>query len=140
MRAILIDPLAHTVTEVDSTGEWQNIVRHIGAQYMDAVRIGDAQEHTIYVDDEGLINGKAQTGGMFRFDGDNAAYLAGRGLILATDGEGECVAATLTLDDVRKRVAWGRPWRVLTRKGYRAHFVEFVPGLRVWDMDSGERV
>lgn len=111
MRAILINPQDQTITEVDYTGEYKNIYTHIDAGCFDCVRIGDESEHTIFVDDEGLLNGKARDVGMFRYDGDYPAYLAGKALILATDDEGESIAATLTLDYVKGKVAFGEMMR-----------------------------
>lgn len=109
MRAILIDPFARTVTEVEYTGEYTNINEHIKAQYFDVVRInrkGDA----IFVDDEGLINGN-----------ENQAYfgwlgymnpLAGRGLILGCDDEGESIEPTISLETAQKHVIWLEPHEV----------------------------
>ena len=111
MRAILINPQDRTITEVEYTGDYKNIYKHIEASCFDCVRIGDENEHTIFVDDEGLLNGKARDVGMFRYDGDFPAYLAGKALILATDDEGESVAATLTLDYVKEKVAFGEMMR-----------------------------
>lgn len=110
MRAILIDPQARTVSEVDYTGDYKNIYEHIDAECFDCVRIGDEIEHTLFVDDEGLINGRAD--GTFRYDGDNPAYLVGKGLILATDADVESIEASLSLDYVRSKVAFGEPARI----------------------------
>ncbi len=117
MRAILIDPSNKTITEVDYNGDYQHIYALIGANCFDCVRIGDDEEHTIYVDDEGLYNGKVQTG-MFRYAGENPAYLAGKGLILATDEEGESVAATMALDAVADMVEFGEPIRLGEQLGF----------------------
>lgn len=108
MRAILIDPSAKTITEVVYTGDYQNIYTHIGAYSFDIVHLNNKGD-TVFVDDEGLINGKVHIGGMFRYAGDNPAYLAGKGLILGTDAERESVATNMTLDEVRLHVEWGKP-------------------------------
>ena len=107
MRAILIDPKSQTVSETEIGNSYVHIQRKIDCRAFDCVRLGDDDEHTIYVDDEGLLNGKGYEVGMFRYDGDNPAYLAGRGVILATNSEGESVGAKLTLDYVRSKVAFG---------------------------------
>lgn len=134
MRAILINPQDCTITEVDYTGEYSNIYTHIEAQCFDCVRFGDKQGNTIFVDDEGLLNGKVSDVGMFRVDGDFPAYLAGKGLILATDAEGESVATDMDIEELRKKIAFGRPVRYMGE----AVFMEYkdgVPTGKAWGMD-----
>lgn len=130
MRAILIDPKLHIVREVEYTGDYKNIYTHIESDSFDCVRIGDDADHMIFVDDEGLLNNKVFTHGMFRFDGDNPVFLAGLALILAHDAEGESVAATLSVADVYQRIAFGEPMRM----NDEIVFVEHT-GQRVWRMD-----
>lgn len=115
MRAILINPKDQTITEIEFIGDYKRIQQLIDADCFDCVRLGDEEENTIYVDDEGLINGVAQRVGMFRVDGDNPAYLAGKGLILATDAEGESAATKLDIEELRKIVAFGEMVRVRGR-------------------------
>lgn len=103
MRAILIDPQNETITEVDCDGTWQGICKVIGSQYMEPVDLNGRD--SIYVDEEGSINGKADTG-MFRVEGNYPAYLAGKGLVMAV-GEEKSIATRLTLEAVRKIVAFG---------------------------------
>lgn len=124
MRAILIDPKNRTVTEVNYTGDYRNINTHIQADCFDIVRIGDENDNTIFVDDEGLINDKARDVGFFRFDGDNPMALAGYGLILGTDAEGESIECNLSVADVYSRVAFGE----LARMGNEIVFVEHETG------------
>lgn len=111
MRAILIDPQTRTVSEVDYNGDYTQISELIEASYFDCVKINSLAEggDTIFVDDEGLLNDKVGQVGMFRVDGDYPAYLAGKGLILGTDQEGESVATKLDLDKVRAMIAFGLP-------------------------------
>lgn len=111
MRAILIDPLTKSITEVTYTGDYRNIYTHIGADCFDCVRLGDKNENTIYVDDNGLNNGAGHRIGMFRVEGRNPAYLAGRGLILGTDNSGESVATDLDIEELKTRIAFGEPVR-----------------------------
>lgn len=106
MRAILINPKDKTITEVDYNGDYKHINQLIDAELFDCV-VMDNDGNTIFTDDEGLVNGTASRVGMFRVEGDNPAYLAGKGLILGTNGEGNSVATTLPLDWVRERIAFG---------------------------------
>lgn len=130
MRAIKINPKDKTVSVVEYTGHYKNIYEHIEADCFDVVRIGDEHDHMIFVDDEGLLNNKIATHGMFRFDGDNPVYLAGPALILAHDSEGESTAATLEVSDVYQRVAFGEPMRVNGQLVFVEHTNE-----RAWPMD-----
>ena len=110
MRAILINPQDKTITEVDYNGDYHHIYRLIDATCFDCVRI-DARE-TIYIDDEGLINGKGNEVGFFYVKGDRPVALAGKGLILSTDDEGKSVGTELTVDAVRAMIDWVQPARV----------------------------
>lgn len=115
MRAILINPKDKTVTEVEYTGDYRNIYEHIEADCFDVLRLGDREGHTIFVDDEGLINDKVVTHGVFRYGDRNRAVgrvLAGHGLILATDNTGESVACTLDLQQIKRDVQFGEVMRI----------------------------
>lgn len=114
MRAILINPKEQTITEVECTGELDNMQSYVGG-YIELVRIDSRND--LYVDEEGMFKPEQ---GMFRFDGDNPAYLVGNGII--TGASGSVVAdATLTLDEVRARVAFGGPVKI----GAAMIFAEF---------------
>jgi len=94
MRAILIDPTTKTVTEVDYDGNYESIYKWIDAQTFECVDLGDPDHNTVYVDEEGLL---ADEPGPFFTVSTYAQPLAGKGLILATDDEGESVATTLNI-------------------------------------------
>lgn len=92
MRALLIDPAALSITEVDYNGDWRTIGPMIGADLFDVVYLPDDQ--ILYVDDEGLMkNPKA-----FMFFGTLDLQLAGKGLLLAEDGAGDTIATNKTED------------------------------------------
>lgn len=116
MRAILINPQDKSVTEVDYNGDYRQIYQLIDATCFDCVRI-DARE-TIYIDDEGLINGKGNEVGFFYVKGERPVALAGKGLILSTGVDargaitGESVGTELTVDAVRAMIDWVQPARV----------------------------
>jgi len=124
MRAILINPQDQTITEVDYTGDYKNICTHIGADCFDIARFGDKDNHAVFVDDEGLINGAVDRVGMFRLHGENPVYLAGKGLILAHNAAGESIAATMTLDALRTVLTFGKPVRI----NDAVYFLELHPG------------
>jgi hypothetical protein len=110
MKALLINPQARTITEVDYNGDYKHIYTLIDSALFDIVRI-DAKE-TIFVDDEGLVNGKAQTVGMFRVAGRNPVVLAGKGLVLSTDTTGDSIATTLTIEQLTLMIDFVEPVRV----------------------------
>lgn len=109
MQAILIDPFTRTITEVDYNGDYTNIYEHIKAECFDCVRI-NRKGDSIFVDDEGLINGDAnqQFFGWLGY----ANPIAGRGLILGTDSEGESISPSITMETVLKHVIWLSPSEV----------------------------
>lgn len=101
MRAILIDPRAKTVEETECDGGLQDIYRLTQCDTIDAVRIGERD--TIYVDDNGLVSGEPEP---FFMWADYPQPLAGRGLILAIDDEGETIGTELDIVLVRASVSF----------------------------------
>lgn len=86
MRAILIDPVEETVTEVDYDGDFRSIYSLLDITCFTCVQI-NSHGDVIYIDDEGLM----KSGQLFF---EHAAYprpLAGKGLVLGTNDEGETV-------------------------------------------------
>jgi len=107
MRAILIDPVAKTVREVEHDGDYREIYRllsdpenDIKVDTFDAIGIDGV--NSIYIDDNGLLNDPKY---FFKWEG-YAQPLAGRGLILGTDEEGASISTTLTLDFVAAKVGY----------------------------------
>lgn len=102
MKAYLIDPFERTVTEVQYNGEYRHIYELIKADTYTAVQI-TPQQDVIFLDDEGLYAGEHQR---FFLYSDYPQPLAGRGLVLGTDREGESVEPKITLDEVEALVRW----------------------------------
>lgn len=102
MRAILIDPFKSSVSEVSYNGDWKTIYQHleIGDRPFCTVRID--QTHYIFLDDEGLFQPDQK---FFSF----STYpqpLAGRGLILGSDEEGESFECTIPLSLIQSKVTF----------------------------------
>ena len=98
MLAYLIDPEHHSITEVEYDGTMQGIYENIDATLMDAVRINDTD--VVYVDDEGLYNCDFY----WRY-GDYPHPIAGKGLVLGTDREGESISPVSTdMEDLETNV------------------------------------
>jgi len=121
MRAVLIDPFASTITEVDYDGDYKSIYGLISGpnHYGDEIAVdtfdvvggwGPKGRDDLYVDDNGLF----QSGQVFfTLDGYHQP-LAGRALVLSHDDEGESIASDLDLDWARARVKfWTDPRRAL---------------------------
>lgn len=110
MIAYLIDPHARTVSEVEYDGNIETIYKLIGTQPFDVARINDANDG-IFVDDNGLLGDLSQQK-FFRIAGKGFGYpepLAGKGLVLGCNEDGESTSPTLTLDQVKGAVWFVRP-------------------------------
>ena len=100
MKAILIDARAKEVraVDVDKSKGIKPIYDHVKCETFTCVILEG--EETLYVDDEGLING-TDVGFVL------SCYqepLMGNGLILGTDEMGESVDTKLTVEEVRSWV------------------------------------
>lgn len=100
MEAYLIDPFDKNITKVEYTGDFRNIYQHIGAPLFDCVIIND-QGDIVYVDDEGLFKPNQA---FFSFRGHRRLPLAGKGLVLGTDEEGESTPPKISLEEVKELI------------------------------------
>lgn len=100
MKAILINSKDRTIVEVEHNGDYKQIYTLIGADTFDVVGIDDV--NSIYVDDEGLLNNPRY---FFEWQG-YGQPLAGNGLILGVDDEGDTVATNLTVEYVNSMVSF----------------------------------
>jgi hypothetical protein len=100
MKAILIDPFEQTVKEVDYSGDFRDIYKLIDAECFDCARIKGTDG--IFVDDEGLLNAPTH----FFEHSEYPSPLAGKGLIVGCDEEGESADCKTTLDEVKAKVTF----------------------------------
>jgi len=99
MKAILIDVKTQEIKEVEHDNTLQNIYDLIDCRAFDLVRIDDV--NSIFVDDEGILKDNLY----FEYSGsENVFKLAGNGLILGVDDEGNSISPTLTVEDVKGKV------------------------------------
>lgn len=103
MKAILIDPHARTVTEVQHDGTLEGIYRAIGADCVCTVSLGGRD--AIFLDDDGLF----REGQEFFAIGKYPNPLAGRGLVLGCDAEGESTAPKVPTYMIERAVHWLTP-------------------------------
>ena len=100
MKAILIDVYEKEIREVDYDGTLDFIYFNLACRTFDVVRIDDV--NSIFVDDEGLLR---QNQLYFEYQISNGIFqLAGNGLILGVDDEGNSISPTLTVEDVKGKV------------------------------------
>ncbi len=105
--AYLIDPFAQTIEAVEWNGDYHHIYKLIDAEMYDCARINEHGDG-IFVDDEGLFKEEQK---FFLFE-DYHNPLAGKGLVLGCDAEGESVAPHITLEELRAKTTWVLPIRV----------------------------
>jgi hypothetical protein len=106
MKAILIDPFAKEITEIEYDGNWQQIGKIIDCELFTTAGLSDGD--TVFVDDEGLFKGETA---FFK----HAHYpqpLAGKGLILGTDSEGDSISPQLTLLEHKAQIAFVIPLKI----------------------------
>ena len=102
MRAILIDPFTQTIEEVDYSGDYKDIYGLIECDLFTTVYLPNTSDDTLFVDDEGLY---VENQRFFKIDGFEQP-LAGRGLLLGTDEEGESIDCMSTVEEVKAVVSW----------------------------------
>ena len=99
VKAILIDVKNQEVKEVEHDNTLQNIYDLIDCRVFDSVRIDNV--NNIFVDDEGILKDNLY----FQYSGSNGIFqLAGNGLLLGIDDEGNSISPTLTVEDVKDKV------------------------------------
>lgn len=99
-KAVLIDPYKQEVTDVTYNGDYKQIYEHIKVDCFALVRLSDNDD--VFVDDEGLLKLNPDT--KFFLLPDYPQPLAGYGLILGTDDEGESISAHHDAAFYRSRV------------------------------------
>lgn len=101
MRALLIDPVAKTVSEIDVENDWQAIAKAIGCSYIEAVPIGAG--HVMYVDEEGLLQNPRQP---FFETTLFPQPLCGKAIILGVKRNGDETDATVSVGKIMECVRW----------------------------------
>jgi len=101
-KCILIDAKNKTVTEVVLEGGLDPIYRALDCGTF-AVPFEDEKRNALYIDDEGLYSNKEYG---FLFSDFPHQLLVGNGLIQGTDEEGDSVDATVTVEEIRRKVTF----------------------------------
>lgn len=101
MKAYLIDPNNLSITEVDYDGSLEQIYKLCDYSCFTVATFNDMGDG-VYVDDEGLLK---PTSGFFMIDGYNQP-LAGKGLVLGVDDQGESIPPSVTLDWLKEHTTF----------------------------------
>lgn len=109
MKAILIDPFEHSIKEVEYSGDFRQIYELIGAECFDVVRI--SHEDSIFVDDMGLMNNPTH---FFIHEG-YLSPLAGKGLVLGCDENGDSISPVTTVEEVKSKVKFANIFQLRAR-------------------------
>lgn len=126
MKAFLIDPKAQRITEVEYDGDYRSIYKSLDCVRFDVVEI-NAEKDCVFIDDEGLMSEDAYFFGVQGFPNP----LAGKGLVLGTDDEGDSIEPTIGMEDLLDIVSFG----VLMKMSDRIVFVN-EPARVFKDMDG----
>jgi hypothetical protein len=97
MRAILIDAVNCTVKEIQNKGDLDSIYKAINVEMIEVGNYDPETGDTLYVDEEGRINGTAIGFELF------GKKFAGSGIIFGTQPDGENGPAAIDLKDVNPR-------------------------------------
>lgn len=95
MRAIKIDVVSKTITEIKIKKGLRALYLALDCQTVEVIGIDDGED--IWVDEEGLLHDEPI--GAFTLNGWNHP-VSGHGIILGTNSEGESVSTKLKLKDV----------------------------------------
>lgn len=121
MKALLINPIDRTITEVEYDGNYKTIYTLIGADNFDLAGLNNEGDG-IFVDGEGLL--KDDMDPPFRVahpDLVEPCFLVGKGLVLGTDKDGESITPHITLAELKDVITFPTPLEaVLGRPGARA--------------------
>ena len=118
MKAILIDPKAKQVMQIDYNGDYKTIYEHLSftnsfgnshkVRAFDGVRTPTGGDG-IYVDDEGLY-APADDKHWYNIKyNDQDMMLINRSLVIGCDDEGDSKDCVSTVEDIKGRIKWGIP-------------------------------
>ena len=102
MKAYFIDSEKKEIKEVEYTN-WEQISPMLGARSFDVATF-NKKEDCVYVDDEGLLS-LTENSKFFEIKG-YPQPLAGNGLVLGTNDEGESIEPSITLEELKGMVTF----------------------------------
>lgn len=104
MKAFLIDPAARTVAQIEISPDrvLKDLYAAIGCNLVECVS-GAIPGHDLWIDEEGALYDEPPHGLMF-IPGAPQDILFGRAVVLTSNENGYCTAATCTAEDIQARV------------------------------------
>ena len=110
LTGILIDPFLKKVNTVKVENDLKDFYRHIGCSMVEIVNLTQYIDNTyvqdIWVDEEGLLKRDQRFFKVSDFPFNNLGVIAGRGLILGSNREGNTISCDLSIEDVLPRISW----------------------------------
>ena len=106
MKAILINALARTITEVPFNGKFQGTngaYGHVGCEMLEAPVINHKTGDSCLVDEEGLLSNDEKH--FFLIEGAYQPF-CGNGLVVGSNAKGDFVQPKLTLAQVQAKVTF----------------------------------
>jgi hypothetical protein len=109
ITAIKIDAVAKTVTRITMEDTLEDFYPHIGCRCMEAVRVEwFSGTDVLLVDEDGLRDADSKE--FFAVAGWGPQPIAGNGVIVGYDAEGETISCVTPLHEVQARVSF--LWRL----------------------------
>lgn len=124
IQGYLIDPEKQTIDPVKYNGDYKEIYKLIECGTFTIVRIDD--ENMIFVDDEGLLNNPRH---FFCLRG-YPQPLAGKGLLMGSNEDGDTVSSTMDLDKVKDLIVGFQELSVQGFVTKEEDNVEIMPGVK----------
>ena len=110
MKAILIDPVARSVTEVEYEGGLDSLYRLLDCQRVDALHLnGNIFEdgwNSVFIDDEALLDEENAPRHYFEIETERgwSPPVGSKGLVVGGNHEGKDIATALTVEEIKTRV------------------------------------
>ena len=107
MRALLINPFDQTVEEIEYSGNYRDIYKIIDCDIFTIASPNTVCDRRldVFIDDEGLFK---EDQAFFMIAG-YPQPLAGRGLLLESDDQGETIGTTESIESAKKNITFGFP-------------------------------
>ena len=104
LNGILIDPFLKKITNVKVKNDLKDFYRHLDCNMVEVVSFGDVND--LWVDEEGLLKNDQRFFKVSDLPFGHDGVIAGRGLILGSNREGNTISCDLSIEDVLPRISW----------------------------------
>lgn len=101
MRGILINSYDRSITEVETTGHLADMYQLLRVSMVEVVHL---EHDDLWVDEEGLLT-ITQNTMFFKLEGIEQP-IAGSGLILSADAQGECVSTKMDIEELENKISF----------------------------------